>query len=624
MNGMFRDLRQRNVHRVALAYLAGAWLLVQVVDTLTPDFLPSVVFRTTVILLAIGFIPSLVLAWKFEWTREGIRRDTAELTARSRSSHVLFDRMVTILLVLAVTYFAVDKFVFDPARDEAEIAAATEQATKRALSGAFLDEFRDRSILVVPFLNLSSDPEQEYFADGMSEELLNVLARIEALRVISRSTSWTFKGKEVDVADVHRELDVSHILEGSVRKAGDDVRITAQLIDARTDTHLWSDTYDETLENIFEVQDKSSVAVADQLHLQIFSSASPHEGVDPRAYELFLRAYIDPAGDDEDRTVDVESLLKEALAIEPEYLPALYYLAIAIEQSDWGRTPGMGAERQQAVMEVVDRIIELAPDSVYAHNWQAYIAMRWHNDLVGAAPHIEEGMRYANRTDVHIWFNGAMELLNALGRHEEAITIGQYWINRDPYCGNCLGRVVREMAAIGRFEEAALIVESQLERRRASSQMLWEIGVAHVAAGEAEKALYFFDQIPGDAVDMDREFARAFALYSLGRMDEFEAYLAREQSAYPEDNNSEAIARLYAWSNQRDKAFEWLEKVIEDWGKEGAIRVKTELYEPIKSDPRWQAFLERNGAEDKAFPSIRFEPQYPPALQRAVDALTAH
>jgi TolB-like protein len=615
---MLHELRQRNVHRAALAYLAGAWLLVQVVDTLTPDFLPPVVFRITVVLLAIGFIPALVLAWKFEWTREGIRRESADLAAASRSSPVLFDRVVTVMLVLAVTYFAVDKFVFDPARDEAELAEATDMATKRALSGAFLDEFRDRSILVVPFLNLSSDPEQDFFADGISEELLNVLARIEALRVISRSTSWTFKDKDVDIADVHRDLDVSHVLEGSVRKAGDRIRIMAQLIDARTDTHLWSETYNETLKDIFEIQNNIAVAVADQLHLEIFSSKSPHEGIDPRAYELYLRASVSPMGDD-GRSENAEGLLREALTIEPDYLPALYWLAVTIEQSNWRHAPGMAEERQQAVMDVVNRIVEVAPDSVYAHNWQAYISMRWHNDLVGAAPHIEEGMRYANRTDVHIWFRGAMQLLIALGREEEAITLGQYWINRDPYCGYCLGRVARDMAAIGRYEEAALIVESQIERRQASGTMLWYIGVAYLAAGDAEKALYYFDQIDDD--NSQKDFGVALAHYSLGQIEEFESYLERRVSAYPKES-AEGIARLYAWSNQPDKAFEWLEQMIQDWGEDGTISVKSELYEPIKSDPRWQEFLQRYGAGDKDMSNIKFDPQYPPALQRAVDALT--
>ena len=247
--------------------------------------------------------------------------------------------------------------------------------------------------------------------------------------------------------------------------------------------------------------------------------------------------------------------------------------------------------------------------------------MRWYNDYVGAAPHIEEGMRYANRTDVHIWFAGAIRLLMKLGREEEAITVGQYWVNRDPYCGYCLGRVARDMAAAGRHEEAALIVDSRIANRTADETMLWYIGVAYLVAGDAEKALYYIDQIDrGDEID---NYYRAFALYSLGRIDEFELILDRELSTYPEESPAENIARLYAWSNQPDKAFEWLEQMIEDWGEESANDVKTELYEPIKSDPRWQEFLEKYGAEDKPLPKVIFEPQYPPSLQRAVDALTA-
>jgi tetratricopeptide (TPR) repeat protein len=229
-------------------------------------------------------------------------------------------------------------------------------------------------------------------------------------------------------------------------------------------------------------------------------------------------------------------------------------------------------------------------------------------------------MRFANRTDVHTWFLGTMDLLELIGRLDEAITVGQYWINRDPYCGNCLGRVARAMSAAGRHEEAALIVESQLERREATGTMFWNLGVMFLTAGNPRKALHFFDRMPDD--DPMKQFARAFALYSLGRFDEFESFLEQRLSSHP-DESAEGIARLYAWSNQRDEAFEWLEKMIVEKGEESARFVKTELYEPIKSDPRWQEFLERYGVEDKGRLNIKFEPRYPPTLQRAVDALTA-
>ena len=619
---MLDELRRRNVHRTALAYLAGSWLLVQVVETLTPDFLPTSVFRITVILLAIGFVPALVLAWKFEWTPDGLRREETLPADSERPRSGRFDRAVTVVLVLAVALFAIDKFVFDPARDEAEVLAATEEATKRALSGAFLDEFRGRSILVLPFLNLSAEPEQEFFADGISEEILNILARIEELRVISRSTSWTFKGRDVDVDEVHRELDVSHLLEGSVRKAGDQVRVTAQLIDASTDTHLWSETYDRPLDDVFAIQDDIAVAVADRLHLEILSSDSPHQGVDPRAYQLYLRGYFrrdDPP--DQAGLTEKNQLLREALAIEPDYLPALYELAATHLFLGFLSGSEERARHREAVIEIVDRMEVLAPNSIFVSNWRAFMALRWEADLVAAAPYLESSMRFANRTDVHIYFYGAIDLLNKLGRHNEAMTVAQYWVNRDPYCVNCLRKLVQSAIAAGRRDEAALILD-ELSSRAGSAVNLWNIGVAYLVAGRPAMALQYFEKIDDQSSHMDRDFARAFALHSLGRKQEFDELLEKYMSGYPANKSAEGIARLYAWSGQADEAFFWLDKTVEDHGREYAKKVKTELYGPIKSDPRWIAFLERNGAADENSANIRFEPQYPPTLQRAIDSLS--
>lgn len=620
---MLDELRRRNVHRTALAYLAGAWLLVQIVETLTPDFLPASVFRITVLLLAIGFLPALVLAWKFEWTPEGLRREEGVGTDSERPHAGRFDRAITVVLVLAVAYFAVDKFMLDPARDEAEILAATEEATKRALQGAFLDEFRDRSVLVLPFLNLSSDAEQEYFADGISEQILHILARIEELRVVSRSTSWTFKGRDVDVDEVHRKLDVSHLLEGSVRKAGNQVRVTAQLIDARTDSHLWSQTYDRMLDDILAIQDEIAVAVADHLHLEILSAESWHEDVSPEAYELYLRANTDinvMLSDDEKDLREKKKLLEKALLIEPDYLPALNALARANEFIRWRAEPEEAERLRVTVVDIVDRLEELAPDGVFVSNWRAYMALRWEGDLVAAAPHLENSMRFANRTDVFVYFVGAIDLLMMLDRNSEAMTVAQYWVNRDPNCAACLRRLVKAAIASGRRNEAALVLE-ELASRSNDDVGLWNVGVAYLAAGLPERALHYFEQVDEDSEVVDGEFARSLALFSLGRQQEFETILRRKKSGYPE-NNAEGIARLYAWSEQADEAFFWLEKMVEDDGPESVELIKTELYEPIKSDPRWAAFLEKYGAEDRSFNNVRFEPQYPPTLQRAVDALS--
>jgi hypothetical protein len=179
MEFMLEQLRQRNVHRVALAYLAGAWLIVQVIDTLTPDILPAGVFRATITILTIGFVPSLVLAWIFEWTPEGLKRERAVPAGAPVPESRWLDRAIIVTLVIAVGYFAIDKFVIDPVRDKEEIEAAAIEAVEDALASNLLEKYADRSVLVLPFLNLSADPEQEYFADDIDEEILNLLAKIE-------------------------------------------------------------------------------------------------------------------------------------------------------------------------------------------------------------------------------------------------------------------------------------------------------------------------------------------------------------------------------------------------------------------------------------------------------------
>jgi adenylate cyclase len=251
---LLSELKRRNVFRAAAAYVAVAWLVMQVAEVTFPAFgLSDRALRLLIIALAIGFVPATVLAWVFELTPEGFKRErdldrTGPLAARTNR---LLDRAIVVLLALGLTYFAVDKFFLSPAREQARVEQALEQGRSEALE----ERLGDTSIVVLPFTNLSSDPEQAFFADGMAEELLNLLARIPELRVISRTSAFAFKGKDVGIAEIAEKLRVTHVLEGSVRRSGDRLRITAQLIDAETDSHLWSETYDRTLDDVFEVQD---------------------------------------------------------------------------------------------------------------------------------------------------------------------------------------------------------------------------------------------------------------------------------------------------------------------------------------------------------------------------------
>jgi TolB-like protein len=262
------EVRRRNVHRVALFYLAGAWLLIQVVETVFPAFgMTDAGIRAVTIIVAIGFVPALIVSWFFEWTQQGLVRDASVSEDTPGTPTKYFDRAITVMLVLAVAYFAVDKFVLDPARD-AEMA---EEIATYVRSEALVESYGDRSIAVLPFVNMSADPEQDFFSDGIAEEILNVLAKIKELRLISRSTAFAYRG-DLNLSRIAEELNVSYVLEGSVRKAGNRVRVTAQLIEAATDKHVWSDTYDRDLTDIFAIQDEVAGMVADELEVRLLDS----------------------------------------------------------------------------------------------------------------------------------------------------------------------------------------------------------------------------------------------------------------------------------------------------------------------------------------------------------------
>jgi TolB-like protein len=285
----FDELKRRNVIRIAGLYLVGAWLIVQVASTVLPAFDgPGWVLRALITLLAIGFFPALIFAWAFELTPEGLKREKEVDRAGSISLHTgkKLDRVIMVVLALALGYFAFDKFVLAPQRE----AEQTRAARNAGRSEALVESYGDKSIAVLPFVDMSPQKDQEYFSDGISEELLNLLSKISQLRVISRSSAFSFKGKDIEIPEIAKRLNVAHILEGSVRKAGNQVRVTAQLIDARSDTNLWSETYDRPLDNIFAVQDEIAAAVVAQLKLKLLDAAPHAKATDPRAYALYLQA----------------------------------------------------------------------------------------------------------------------------------------------------------------------------------------------------------------------------------------------------------------------------------------------------------------------------------------------
>ncbi|MDH5584777.1 MAG: adenylyl cyclase, partial [Gammaproteobacteria bacterium] len=276
---LFSELRRRNVYRIAAAYAVAAWLIIQVVETIFPAFgFDDATTRYTVIALMIGFIPAVIFAWTFELSPDGLRRDRGvdRHAPPGPRMHKRLDQVIIAVLVIAVTYFAIDKFVL-----------SDYESASTAPAGAALPI--GRSIAVMPFVDLSPDSDQAYFSDGIAEEILNLLARVPELRVVSRSSSFAYRDRNLSARDIAYELNVNYILEGSVRKQGNQLRITAQLIDALTDSHLWSGTFERAFVDVFAIQDDIAAAVIPALEVELLYELPVTTETDPDAYTHYLK-----------------------------------------------------------------------------------------------------------------------------------------------------------------------------------------------------------------------------------------------------------------------------------------------------------------------------------------------
>ena len=323
--------------RVAIGYLAVAWLLTQVVETLFPIFgFTDAHIRIVVILLAIGFPLVLIFSWVYELTPEGLRleRDVDRSEPAARYAGKKFDRAIIVVLTLAIGYFAIDKFVLDPARD----AELQETAAQRARDEARTESLSHNVIAVLPFVNISGNDDDEYYSDAISEELWSQLAYVPRLRVISRRSSFSFKGENIAIPEIAERLNARYVIDGTVRRNGNRLRISAQLIDPKTDTDLWSDNYESSIENVFATYDEISAAIVDALRipLELGVSAVPKAltSVNAAAHQGFLRARFLVSKGTPNSLIAAVREFENSIAQDTNFALAHAELAIALMKAD--------------------------------------------------------------------------------------------------------------------------------------------------------------------------------------------------------------------------------------------------------------------------------------------------
>ncbi len=601
---IFSELKRRNVLRVAIAYLAASWLLIQVVETLFPLFgLSGTQFRVVVIVLAIGLPAILIFSWLYALTPEGLKLEKDVDQSRSIAHYTgkRLDRAIIIVLTLSLGYFSFDKFVLDPSRDAIREESVAQQARREAL----VESYGEKSIAVLPFVNMSSDVEQEYFSDGISEELLNLLTQVPELRVISRSSAFSYKDKNLDIPTIAAQLNVAHILEGSVRKAGNKVRITAQLIEARTDTHLWSATYDRTLDDIFATQDEIAAKVVEQLKLTLLGNAALRvRKTTPEAYALFLQARHIRLQDTPKAWKKALQLYQEALAIDPDYPPALEGLA---EMYVFHALAGMLPvdESFRHAREAIDRSLEIDPDFGVGVAGLGWIAILYEHNTAAAARHFERAL-IMEPTNLDI-ISGVAYLAEAIGHLETAVAFKEYAVARDP------------AGPVGYFELAIVYLKvDRPEDAEASARIAltlhpehfgaWQVlGLALLANGKIEAAMEAIEQ---ETIDSYRLAGLAFVYHELGQDEQFEHVLAELIEKFGEETSIE-VASVYAWRGDNDRAFDWLEKARDN--KESGIGNVASHYtfRNLHEDSRWQPFLTGLGQSDTQLAAIKFDVRLP-------------
>jgi TolB-like protein/Tfp pilus assembly protein PilF len=461
----------------------------------------------------------------------------------------------------------------------------------------------DKSVAVLPFVDMSQAKDQEFFSDGISEELLNVLAKVPQLQVAARTSSFSFKGKQIEIPEIARKLHVANVLEGSVRKNGDQVRITAQLVRAAEGYHLWSETYDRKLDDIFKIQDDIAGEVVKQLKVTLLGAAPTVRQTDPKAYTLYLQAVQLGRQQTAEAFMQSDALLKQVLEIDPRYVPAWGELARNFtNKANFGLLPN--SEAYARAREAEEKALAIDPNYALAYSNLGYIA-EGNNDFVNAAKHYERALAL-DPTDLSVLRNSAA-FLQDLGRLQEALAVEEAVVRRDPVNVTALYNLGYSQRFTGQFDAAIASFRSALNLSPGRSQAHYGICVAMLLKGDASAALAEIEQ---EKSEIWRLLGLPMAYHALRRKTESDAALATLIAKFEKDGPYN-IAYVYAFRGEADKAFEWLDKAVQYQDPGLSEIVAENLFENIHSEPRWLPFLRKLGRAPDQLAQIQFKVTLP-------------
>jgi TolB-like protein/Tfp pilus assembly protein PilF len=569
MGALIAELRRRNVHRAAAAYIAVSWLILQAGSFFAGMFeMSPALLRGAFVLLVLGFIPALLLTWLYAITPAGLVRNNWDSRGADRAVGVThWLNIVFIVSAVAIaSLLVIGRFVLGP-------VATTDAGPRRATN----------SIAVLPFANMSADAAEDYFGDGLAEEILNRLAKIPQLRVIARTSSFSFRDRKTDVATIAKALGVSTVLGGSVRKSGDVLRITAELIRATDSSTLWSETYERPLSDVFVVQDDIAQAVIQQLRIKLGEGLPPHastRSID--AYALYLHGnYFSQRRQNGEAIKKAIDLYKQALALDPHFVEALANLSIMYGNAGYtGALPVDTAfgEARKTAREALRLNPRLAISWVALGGVQSDYDWDWQ----GA----DRSFRKALALDPQDLFakRSIASLSHTLGRLDEAIALQSAAVELDPMRSPALDTLIIWLLDAHRADEA----ERVLERRLKLEPDHYASAMVYQAQGRYREAL---TQIDAEESSDWRAAGRPIMLDAVGRHQEAAAALQEFAASHPAWPYN--IATAYAFRGDLDSAFHWLDEAyrIRD---SGLLAIKMDfLLAKIRKDPRYTALLKK-------------------------------
>jgi len=579
------ELRRRRVFRVAAVYACVAFIIIQIIDGAF-DYLriPEWVGATIIVLLVLGFFIAVGMAWAFDLTAEGlvrtreIKRDQPKKPPRP----VIGNKALAVIALLAVIA-AAWSWWGRPGK-EAEVVVET--------------GLGERSIAVLPFINMSADPEQEYFCDGMAEEIINALTHVENLRVIARTSTFAFKGEKIDIRKIGEQLNVESILEGSVRTAGNRVRISAQLINVADFSHLWSERYDRDMKDIFAIQDEISLAIVEALKVKLLKTEKAaivkRHTEDLEAYNLYLKGNYYWQMLRFDKAIEC---YEQALQKDPHY--ALAYTGLASVywwSSFFGNIPPNDAYPR--AKEYAKKALEIDDTLAEAHASLGVINMNYDWNFKAAEREFKQALHLnPNSALTHFQYSFLLTLTEF---HEEAISEAKRAQELDPLSSWINALVGKALFFSGRYDEAIEVLRITITMNPNYFYSHFVLGLAYRGKSMFEEAIAEFEKsvhLSGENSWIMAELAAAY--YEFGKKSETEKIF----DSLKQRSRDEYVAPMcFYWIHKvrgdHDQAFEWVKRACEEhdsflpWLRVSPIEIAR-----IPDEPRFQALLEQAGLE---------------------------